>query len=48
MQLDQCLNAAQCGYDYLCDTVTHKCYPPKDCFAALERSLSTPGELGTP
>ncbi len=32
----QCVNAAQCGYDYLCDTVTHKCYPPKDCFAALE------------
>lgn len=35
-RVDQCLNAAQCGYDYLCDTVTHKCYPPKDCFAALE------------
>jgi phosphatidylglycerol---prolipoprotein diacylglyceryl transferase len=35
-RVDQCLNAAQCGYDYLCDTITHKCYPPKDCFAALE------------
>jgi phosphatidylglycerol:prolipoprotein diacylglycerol transferase len=31
-----CQTAAQCGYDYLCDAATHKCYPPKDCFAALE------------
>jgi phosphatidylglycerol:prolipoprotein diacylglycerol transferase len=31
-----CANAAMCGYDYLCDTVTHKCYPPRDCLAALE------------
>ncbi len=31
-----CVNAAQCGYDYLCDTVTHKCYPPKDCLAWLK------------
>jgi phosphatidylglycerol:prolipoprotein diacylglycerol transferase len=31
-----CQNAAQCGYDYLCDLATHKCYPPRDCFAALE------------
>ncbi|HEX4457508.1 MAG TPA: prolipoprotein diacylglyceryl transferase, partial [Polyangia bacterium] len=35
-RVDHCINAAQCGFDYLCDTVTHKCYPPKDCFAALE------------
>ena len=35
-RVDHCINAAQCGYDYLCDTVTNKCYPPKDCFAALE------------
>src|SRR3954465_2002538 len=26
-----CQTAAQCGYDYLCNTATHKCYPPKDC-----------------
>ena len=31
-----CATAAQCGYDYLCDTVTHKCYPPKDCLAAIK------------
>jgi phosphatidylglycerol:prolipoprotein diacylglycerol transferase len=31
-----CTNAAMCGYDYLCDTATHKCYPPKDCFAAIK------------
>ena len=35
-RVDHCVDAAQCGYDYLCDTVTNKCYPPKDCFAALE------------
>ena len=28
--------AAECGYDYLCDLATHKCYPPKDCFAAIK------------
>jgi phosphatidylglycerol:prolipoprotein diacylglycerol transferase len=26
----------QCGYDYLCDPDTHKCYPPKDCLAAFK------------
>jgi phosphatidylglycerol:prolipoprotein diacylglycerol transferase len=31
-----CANAAQCGYDYLCDTVSHKCYPPADCLAAIK------------
>ena len=31
-----CTTAAQCGYDYLCDTATHKCYPPQDCFAAVK------------
>ncbi|HEY7957415.1 MAG TPA: prolipoprotein diacylglyceryl transferase [Polyangia bacterium] len=31
-----CASAAQCGYDYLCNLSTHTCYPPKDCFAALE------------
>jgi phosphatidylglycerol:prolipoprotein diacylglycerol transferase len=31
-----CEASAQCGYDYLCDTATHKCYPPRDCLAALK------------
>jgi len=31
-----CANAAQCGYDYLCDTAVHKCYPPTDCLAAIK------------
>jgi phosphatidylglycerol:prolipoprotein diacylglycerol transferase len=31
-----CSDAAMCGYSYLCDAATHKCYPPRDCFAALE------------
>ncbi len=31
-----CTSAAQCGYDYLCDLATHKCYPPTDCFAWLK------------
>ncbi|MDB4969414.1 MAG: prolipoprotein diacylglyceryl transferase [Myxococcales bacterium] len=31
-----CHTAAQCGYDYLCDGLTHKCYPPRDCFAAVK------------
>jgi phosphatidylglycerol:prolipoprotein diacylglycerol transferase len=31
-----CVSAKQCGYDYLCDAATHACYPPKDCFAAIE------------
>jgi phosphatidylglycerol:prolipoprotein diacylglycerol transferase len=31
-----CTAAAQCGWDYLCNAATHACYPPKDCFAALE------------
>jgi phosphatidylglycerol:prolipoprotein diacylglycerol transferase len=35
-QVSFCSNAAQCGYDYLCDAATHKCYPPKDCLAALK------------
>jgi phosphatidylglycerol:prolipoprotein diacylglycerol transferase len=25
-----------CAPDFLCDTVRHVCYPPKDCFAAVE------------
>jgi len=31
-----CTTAAQCGYDYLCNAATHKCYPPRDCFAAIK------------
>jgi phosphatidylglycerol:prolipoprotein diacylglycerol transferase len=31
-----CRDAAQCGYDYLCDQASHKCYPPRDCLAVLE------------
>jgi phosphatidylglycerol:prolipoprotein diacylglycerol transferase len=34
--VERCTDAAQCGYDYLCDAATHKCYPPRDCLAALE------------
>jgi phosphatidylglycerol---prolipoprotein diacylglyceryl transferase len=32
----RCDTAAQCGYDYLCDTARHVCYPPKDCLAAFK------------
>lgn len=35
-KVQYCTAAAQCGYDYLCDTVTHRCYPPKDCLAAFK------------
>jgi phosphatidylglycerol:prolipoprotein diacylglycerol transferase len=31
-----CTADAQCGYDYLCDLERNKCYPPKDCLAALK------------
>ncbi len=31
-----CQTAAECGYDYLCDAATHKCYPPQDCLAAVK------------
>jgi phosphatidylglycerol:prolipoprotein diacylglycerol transferase len=34
-KVQMCTAAAQCGYDYLCDLATHKCYPPRDCFAVL-------------
>lgn len=26
----------QCGYDYLCDALTHKCFPPRDCLAVFK------------
>jgi phosphatidylglycerol:prolipoprotein diacylglycerol transferase len=35
-KVQTCTAAAQCGFDYLCDLVTHKCYPPRDCLAALK------------
>ena len=28
-----CNTARECGYDYLCDTTKHLCYPPRDCLA---------------
>jgi phosphatidylglycerol:prolipoprotein diacylglycerol transferase len=31
-----CQNAAQCGNEFLCDTVRHVCYPPRDCLAVFE------------
>ena len=31
-----CTADAQCGYDYLCDTARHVCYPPRDCLAAFK------------
>jgi phosphatidylglycerol:prolipoprotein diacylglycerol transferase len=31
-----CTQAAQCGYDYLCNLDTHTCYPPTDCLAAIK------------
>jgi phosphatidylglycerol:prolipoprotein diacylglycerol transferase len=35
-RVTSCTAAAQCGYDYLCDLATHRCYPPADCLAALK------------
>ena len=34
--VQHCSSASQCGYDYLCDTQMHKCYPPQDCLAAIK------------
>ncbi|MFH0901130.1 MAG: prolipoprotein diacylglyceryl transferase family protein, partial [Pseudomonadota bacterium] len=31
-----CTTDQQCGYDYLCDLATNKCYPPRDCLFALK------------
>ena len=31
-----CSTDAMCGYDYLCDVATSKCYPPRDCLAAFK------------
>ena len=35
-KVQTCTAAAQCGYDYLCDLATNKCYPPKDCLAVFK------------
>src|SRR5262249_58142037 len=35
-RVQTCTSAAQCGYDYLCDLATSKCYPPKDCLAVFK------------
>ena len=31
-----CSADAQCGWDYLCDLERQRCYPPRDCLAALK------------
>jgi phosphatidylglycerol:prolipoprotein diacylglycerol transferase len=31
--VSRCNTAAECGFDYLCDTARHVCYPPRDCLA---------------
>jgi len=35
-KVSYCTQAAECGYDYLCDAAKHACYPPRDCLAALK------------
>lgn len=35
-KVTHCTTAAQCGYDYLCDTARNVCYPPRDCLAAVK------------
>lgn len=31
-----CKTSAQCGFDYVCNTVTSTCHPPRDCLAAVK------------
>jgi phosphatidylglycerol:prolipoprotein diacylglycerol transferase len=31
-----CSTSAQCGFDYVCNTVTSTCHPPRDCLAAVK------------
>jgi phosphatidylglycerol:prolipoprotein diacylglycerol transferase len=31
-----CLSDAQCGFDYVCNTATRTCHPPRDCLAVLK------------
>jgi phosphatidylglycerol:prolipoprotein diacylglycerol transferase len=35
-KVQTCRTAAECGYDYLCDAVTQRCYPPQDCLAVFK------------
>jgi phosphatidylglycerol:prolipoprotein diacylglycerol transferase len=32
----KCFSDAQCGFDYVCNTVTNTCHPPRDCLAVLK------------
>jgi phosphatidylglycerol:prolipoprotein diacylglycerol transferase len=32
----ECSTSAQCGFDYVCNTVTRTCHPPRDCLAAVK------------
>jgi phosphatidylglycerol:prolipoprotein diacylglycerol transferase len=31
-----CTTDAQCGWDYVCNTATRTCHPPRDCLAVLK------------
>jgi phosphatidylglycerol:prolipoprotein diacylglycerol transferase len=32
----KCFTDAQCGFEYVCDTVTSTCHPPRDCLAVVK------------
>jgi phosphatidylglycerol:prolipoprotein diacylglycerol transferase len=31
-----CNTSAECGFEYVCNTLTHRCHPPRDCLAAIK------------
>jgi phosphatidylglycerol:prolipoprotein diacylglycerol transferase len=31
-----CRTSAECGWQYVCNTLTHTCHPPRDCLAVLK------------
>ncbi len=31
-----CRASAECGWDYVCNTATNTCHPPRDCLAAIK------------
>ena len=31
-----CQTSAECGFDYVCNTATSTCHPPRDCLAAVK------------
>jgi phosphatidylglycerol:prolipoprotein diacylglycerol transferase len=31
-----CKTSAECGFDYVCNTATSTCHPPRDCLAAVK------------